>query len=56
MRSDELRMQNWIFLAAAALLAIPCAWIALRAREATFDIEPVSRHWLEEQKRIGGEV
>jgi hypothetical protein len=49
-------MHNWIFLAAAALLAIPCAWMALRMREARFDIEPVSRHWLEEQKRIREEA
>jgi hypothetical protein len=49
-------MQNWIFMVAAALLAIPCAWMALRARVATFDIEPVSRHWLEEQKRIRDEA
>jgi hypothetical protein len=49
-------MQNWMLLVAAALLAIPCAWIALRTREAAFDIEPLSRHWLEEQKRIRDEV
>ncbi|HEX6065877.1 MAG TPA: hypothetical protein VFZ04_16710 [Longimicrobiales bacterium] len=49
-------MHTWIFVAVAALLAIPLAWVALRSRETTFDIEPVSRHWLEEQKRMSGEV
>ncbi|HEY5618798.1 MAG TPA: hypothetical protein VIK60_12720 [Vicinamibacterales bacterium] len=49
-------MENWIYVAVAALLAIPLAWAALRSRGATFDIEPVSRQWLEEQKRIRDEV
>ena len=44
-------MQNWIFVAAAVSLVLPVGWMLLRSREATFDVEPVSRHWLEEQKR-----
>jgi heme O synthase-like polyprenyltransferase len=52
----QFGMQNWIYVAVAALLAIPLAWMALRSREATFDIEPVSRQWLEEQKRTRGEA
>jgi hypothetical protein len=49
-------MQTWIFVVAATLLVIPLAWIAVRSRETRFDIEPVSRHWLEEQKRMSGEA
>jgi hypothetical protein len=49
-------MQTWILVVAATLLVIPLAWIALRSRATTFDIEPVSRHWLEEQKRMNGEA
>jgi hypothetical protein len=45
-------MQNWMFVAAAAIVAIPLAWVLLRSRDIVFDIEPVSRHWLEEQKRV----
>jgi hypothetical protein len=46
-------MQNWVYagVAGAALLAIPLAWMVLRYRAMSFDIEPVSRNWLEEQKR-----
>jgi hypothetical protein len=44
-------MQHWIYVAGAALLAIALAWVALRFRGVTFDIEPVSRNWLMEQKR-----
>ena len=49
-------MQTWILVVAATLLAIPLLWIALRSRATRFDIEPVSRHWLEEQKRMSGEA
>jgi hypothetical protein len=44
-------MQNWMFVAAAVSLVLPLGWVLLRSREATFDVEPVSRHWLQEQKR-----
>ena len=46
-------MQNWVYagVAGAALLAIPLAWMVLRYRAMSFDVEPVSRNWLEEQKR-----
>jgi hypothetical protein len=50
----QLGMQNWIYVGVAVLLAIPLAWTAFRLRGATLEIEPVSRHWLEEQKRRRG--
>ena len=45
-----------IVVVVAVLLAIPLVWVARRARRTSFDIEPVSRHWLEEQKRMSGEA
>ena len=44
-------MQNWIFIAAGVSLVIPLGWVLLRSRGTTFDIEPVSSQWLQEQKR-----
>ena len=43
-------MQNWMLVAAAVSVVIPLGWLLLRPR-ATFDVEPVSSHWLQEQKR-----
>jgi hypothetical protein len=44
-------MQNWMLVAAAVSVVIPLGWALLRSRVATFDVEPVSSHWLQEQKR-----
>ena len=40
-----------MLVVAAVTVVIPLGWVLLRSREATFDVEPVSSHWLQEQKR-----
>ncbi len=44
-------MRDWLYVAGMVLVAIPLVWLAIRGRRLTADLDPVSPHWLAEQKR-----
>lgn len=44
-------MGDWLYVAGAVVVTLVFVWLALSRRPATLDVEPVSSHWLAENKR-----
>jgi hypothetical protein len=44
-------MNQWLFMAGAGVAMLLLTWLAVSRRQTTLDIEPVSPHWLAENKR-----
>jgi hypothetical protein len=44
-------MGDWLYIAGAVLGTLLFAWLVLSRRPRTLDVEPVSPHWLAENKR-----
>jgi hypothetical protein len=48
-------MSEWLYIAGAVLGTLLLGWLVLAQRPATLDVEPVSPHWLAENKRSSNE-
>ncbi len=48
-------MGDWPYTAAAVVVTLLFLWLALSRRQAALDVEPVSPHWLAENKRSGND-
>jgi hypothetical protein len=44
-------MGNGLYIAATAVATLCLVWLALSRRSGTLDVDPVSPHWLAENKR-----
>jgi len=44
-------MGEWLYIAGVVLGTLLLAWLVLVRRPGTLDVEPVSPHWLAENKR-----
>ena len=48
-------MAHGMYIAGAVVMTLLFVWLALSRRPGTLDVEPVSPHWLAENKRSGND-